>query len=66
MRSNKARKRSGYLIKDRSVELTTNEEGLGLSRLVILKATGYIQKGLNASKFIPKWEGPYIIRENLW
>lgn len=30
---------------------------------LVLKATGHIQKGSSASKFSPKWEGPYIIRE---
>lgn len=28
---------------------------------LVLKATGYVQKGLGASKFAPKYEGPYII-----
>lgn len=29
---------------------------------LVLKA-GHVKKGSNASKFAPKWEGPYIIRE---
>lgn len=30
---------------------------------LVLKAAGYIQKGISASKFAPKWEGPYFVRE---
>lgn len=30
---------------------------------LVLKATGHIQKGLNAPKFAPIWEGPYLVRE---
>lgn len=30
---------------------------------LVLKAAGHIQKGTNASKFSPKWEGPYVVRE---
>lgn len=30
---------------------------------LVLKAAGHIQKGTNVSKFSPKWEGPYVVRE---
>lgn len=30
---------------------------------LVLKVAGHVQKGSNASKFAPKFEGPYIIHE---
>lgn len=32
-------------------------------RYLVLKIAGHIQKGLSASYFVSRWEGPYIIRE---
>lgn len=31
---------------------------------LVLKAAGHVHKGLNASKFALKWEGPYVIHES--
>lgn len=28
---------------------------------LVLKAAGHVKKGMNASKFTFKWEGPYVI-----
>ena len=30
---------------------------------LVLKAAEHVMKGMNAAKFTPKWEGPYVVKE---